>query len=209
MRRAALIGAAVLAVYAAPARAATTEVTVSNFAFAPASVSITPGDTVTWKFAGPDLNHSTTSDPGQAESWDSDPGNSSPVHVVGDTFSHQFAQAGTFTYVCKVHSFMRARVVVGAPGQPAPGGDTTAPRLTTLRASAKRRRVTFKLDEAATVAVKLRGPMRRDSTLAAKRGTNVVKLPAKMKAGRYKLTLTATDAAGNKAPTATVVITIK
>src|SRR3954469_17107668 len=155
MRRAALMGAAVLAVYAAPAHAATTEVTVSNFAFAPASVSITPGDTVTWKFAGPDLNHSTTSNPGQAESCDSDPGNSNPLHVVGDTFSHQFTQAGTFTYVCKVHSFMRARVVVGAAGQPAPEADTTAPRLTTLRASAKRRRVTFKLDEAATVAVKL------------------------------------------------------
>lgn len=210
MRRGALIAAAVLAVYAAPARAATTEVRVANFAFSPSTVTIAPGDTVTWRFSGPDTNHSATSDGGQAEAWDSDPGNPNPNHLIGDTFSHTFSAAGTFGYFCKAHLGMRGRVVVSAPGaQPPPAADTTAPRLTTLRANAQRRRVTFKLDEAATVAVKLRGPTRRDSTLTGRAGTNVVKLPKRMRRGRHTVTLTATDAAGNKAPAAKIVVSVK
>ena len=208
MRRSALIGAAVatMAVFAAPAHAE--DVTVTNFAFTPSTVNIAAGETVTWKFAGPDVNHSATSDSGQAESWDSDPGNSSPSHTVGDDFPHTFTQEGTYTYFCKVHLFMRARVAVGAAGQGPPAGDTTAPQLSTLKANAKRRRVTFKLDEAATVAVKLRGPTRKDQTLNGKAGTNVVKLPKRMKAGRHTVTLTATDAAGNKSPAARVVVPV-
>jgi plastocyanin len=211
MRRLALIAAAVatMAVFAVPARAA--DVTVSNFAFMPSTVNVSPGETVTWKFAGPDVNHSTTSDAGQAESWDSDPGNASPNHTVGDTFPHTFTQAGTYTYFCKVHPFMQARVVVGAAGEPPPPppSDTTAPQLSSLKASVKRRRVTFKLDEPATVAAKLRGPTRKDQTLHGKAGTNVLKLPSRLKQGRYKLTLVATDAAGNKAPTARVSLSVK
>jgi plastocyanin len=219
MRRGALIAAAVLAVYAPSARAATTEVSVANFAFSPSTVNIAPGDTVTWRFAGPDTNHSATSDGGQAETWDSDPNDPTPNHLIGDTFSHTFNAAGSFGYFCKAHPYMRARVVVSAPGVPPPSGggsgtqppagDTAAPRLTTLRANAKRRRVTFKLDEAATVAVKLRGPTRRSSTLSGKAGTNVVKLPSRMRRGRHTVTLTATDAAGNKAPAAKIVVSVK
>jgi plastocyanin len=208
MRRSALIAAVVatMAVFAVPAHAA--DVTVTNFAFAPSTVNVAPGETVTWKFAGPDVNHSATSDPGQAESWDSDPGNSSPSHTVGDTFPHTFTQEGTYSYFCKVHPFMRARVVVGAAGQGPPAGDTTAPQLSTLKANARRRRVTFKLDEPATVAVKLRGPTRKDQTLNGKAGTNVLKLPKRMKPGRHTVTLTATDAAGNKSPAARVVVSV-
>ena len=212
MRRSALIAAAALAISATPADAANTDVTVSNFAFAPAEAKVTPGDTVTWKFTGPDTNHSTTSDAGQAESWDSDPGNPSPNHAVGDTFVHTFTGAGTFTYFCRVHLYMRARVVVsasGGSGPPPPAGDTTAPQLTTVRASLRRRRVTFKLDEPASVAANLRGPVRKDQTLAGKRGTNVLKLPKRMKVGRYTLKLRATDAAGNKSPVAKVALTVK
>ena len=208
MRRSALIAAAAatMAVSAVPAHAA--DVTVTNFAFTPSAVNIAAGETVTWRFAGPDVNHSATSDPGQAESWDSDPGNASPSHTAGDAFPHTFTQPGTYTYFCKVHPFMRARVVVGAAGQGPPAGDTTAPQLSTLKANAKRRRVTFKLDEAATVAVKLRGPTRKDQTLNGKAGTNVLKLPKRMKAGRHTVTLTATDAAGNKSPAARVVVSV-
>jgi plastocyanin len=233
MRRSALIAAVgiVLAVPVAPARAAGADVTVSNFSFTPASVNVDPGDSVTWKFTGPDTNHSTTSDAGQAESWDSDPGNPFPNHVVTDTFAHTFNQVGTYTYFCKVHTYMRARVVVGSGGSPPPSGgggggepppsggggsgtppvtgDTVAPQLSSLKASVKRRRVTFKLDEPAKLAVKLRGPIRKNGTLNGKKGTNVYKLPARMKPGRYTLTLAATDAAGNKSPTAKVVVSVK
>jgi plastocyanin len=222
MRRGALIAAVVLALGAgaAPARAATADVRVSNFEFTPPTVNIAPGDTVTWRFAGPDTNHSTTADSGQAETWDSDPGNPFPNHPTGDTFSHSFNATGTFGYFCRAHTYMRARVVVSAPGAPPPSGggggeppppagDTAAPRLGTLRANARRRRVTYKLDERARVAGKLRGPTRRNYTLNGKAGTNVVKLPKRMRRGRHTLTLTATDTAGNKSPAAKVVVSVK
>jgi plastocyanin len=220
MRRGGLIAAAVLAVFAAPAHAANQDVTVSNFAFTPSPLNITQGDTVTWRFAGPDTNHSTTGDPGQAETWDSDPTNPFPNHAAGDAFTHTFNATGSFTYFCKVHTYMRARVVVSAPGTPPPpggtvgggpppAGDTAAPRLANLKANLRRRRVTFKLDEDATVAAKLRGPTRKNYALDGERGTNVLKLPRRMRSGRHTLTLRATDAAGNKSRSARVTLTVR
>jgi plastocyanin len=235
MRRSVLVALLVLWVFAPASRAATTDVSVANLAFSPAIVQIDPGDTVRWTFAGPDLNHSTTSDAGQAESWDSDPGPASPLHVVGDTFSHTFNSVGSYGYYCRVHSFMRGTVRVGAPpaqqppttgggqpgagepagqpptggaggGQPQPGqpqpqqptADTAAPVFATPRVSVARRRVSFKLDEAASVTGKLRGrKTKRTFTLAGKAGTNVLKLPRSLSGGRYTLALVATDAAGN------------
>jgi plastocyanin len=53
------------------------------------------GDTVHWVW---DTDfHSTTSVPGQAESWDSG------VHSTGFTFDHTFNNVGVFNYFCTVH----------------------------------------------------------------------------------------------------------
>lgn len=209
MRRSALIAAAVLALGAgaAPARAATVEVNVANFAFSPGSVNIAPGDTVTWRFSGPDRDHSSTSDSGQAESWESDPGNPFPNHTTGDTFSHTFNATGTFGYFCRVHPYMRGRVVVGAPGDTS--GDTAPPRISTLRANLRRRRVTYKLSEDATVTGRLRGATRRNYSLDGESGTNVLRLPRRMNKGRNTLTLSARDAAGNRSPASKVVLTVR
>src|SRR5215213_7408094 len=146
MRRLLLGAGLTVLALVAPAWGATSDVDVANFAFTPSSVSIQPGDTVTWHFRGPDLNHSVTSDPGQSESFDSDPGDSSPLHSPADTFSHTFNAAGTFTYVCKVHSFMSGEVVVGGPagGAPSTGGgtptsgDSSPPAISLLRATGGR-----------------------------------------------------------------------
>jgi plastocyanin len=175
-------GLVALALAAAPAHAATTGVDVANFAFKPATVNIAPGDTVTWTFKGPDLNHSVT-----GQGFDSDPGNSMPLHIVGDTFSHTFPDAGTFTYVCKVHSFMTGKVVVGTPPPP----DTTAPVIGGLKV--KGRKVSFSLSEAASVKLTLKG---KTTTHNGKQGRNVIRLK-KLRKGRYTLKLVATDAAGN------------
>src|SRR5919112_4779012 len=129
MRRPLLVAGLLTLALAAPAHAATTGVDVANFAFKPATVNIAPGDTVTWTFKGPDLNHSVTS-----SAFDSDPGNSMPLHVVGDTFSHTFPDAGTFSYICKVHSFMTGKVVVGT----APPPDTTAPVISSLKVKGRK-----------------------------------------------------------------------
>jgi hypothetical protein len=81
--------------------------------------------------------------------------------------------------------------------------------LASLKANARRRRVTFKLDEAARVSAKLRGPTRRNYTLSGKAGTNVLRLPSRMRAGRHTVTLTATDTAGNKSPAARIAVSVK
>jgi plastocyanin len=223
MGRMALIGVLVVGVVASPARAATTDVSVANFEFTPASVQVQPGDTVRWTFAGPDLNHTTTSDSGQAESWESDPGEATFTvnHSPGDQFSHTFNTAGTYGYFCRVHTYMRGTVRVGASSPPPPGGggapppsgggapppsgDTTAPVAGAPRVSVSRRRVTFTLDEAAQVEARLRGPRtRRTLELAGRAGTNVLKLPKRMRPGRYSLRIKATDAAGNASTRPTI-----
>src|SRR5690349_3136872 len=101
---------------AAPAHAA--DVTIKNDSFMPSSITITQGDAVKWTWAGPDTNHSVTASSGQAESFDSDPtGTAFTInHSTGDTFSHTFNATGSFTYFCKVHSFMKGTVKVVLPG---------------------------------------------------------------------------------------------
>lgn len=185
---------------AAPAAAA--DVDIGGFAFSPSSVTVAQGETVTWHFAGPDTNHSVTSDTGQADSWDSDPGRSpsSADHPPGSTYPRRFDKAGSFTYFCKVHPSMKGRVVVnGPPGTPPPA-DTTPPAVTKLTARGARRpkpiAVRFTLSEPASV--RIAAGKKVAVTRAARAGANAIKLPTrKLKRGRVRLTLTATDAAGN------------
>jgi plastocyanin len=218
MRGKGIFALAAAAALAAPASAATSDVHIANFAFAPSTTRIQPGDTVTWHWDGPDLNHSVTSDPGQSASFDSDPGNSSPLHVVGDTFSHTFGSAGTFTYHCKVHSFMHGKVVVGTP--PPPTGGTAAPAISSLRASggrfcrrgaracrAKSTRISFKLSASATLNGKVVSLATGKRVLGLKASGNtganrITFSPRQLKSGSYKITLTATDSAGHRSPAA-------
>ena len=204
MRGTALIGVLALFVVAEPAGAATVDVSVSNFAFAPPESTIQQGDVVTWIWNGPDTNHSTTTNAAGQTTWDSDARNSSPDHQVGDKFSKEFVHLGEFDYFCKVHpTTMTGRVIVKErvqdPTQPV-SPDVVAPTVGTLRVSLKARRVTFNLDEAGTVEGKLRGPrrLRRTLTLAGKVGTNALRLPKRLRAGRYSMRMVATDKAGNK-----------
>src|SRR5439155_23704701 len=75
LRRLALLGAVALAVHAAPAAAATKVVDLGNGnKLTPTAGTISPGDTVTWDWVGPDTDHSPEAFDGQAEYWDADPG---------------------------------------------------------------------------------------------------------------------------------------
>ena len=194
---------------AAPAatQAASSDVSVKNFAFAPTSVTIQVGDSVTWHFDGPDTNHSVTSRAGQADSFDSDPGNSSPLHAPGTTFVHTFNTAGTFSYFCKVHTFMTGKVVVQGP----PGSDVTPPVVSGLKVKpGSTTRVTFKLSEAAKVVISPKrsgGGSPRAVKLSGRAGTNTLK--RKWRAGRYTLSLVATDPSGNRSKTAKARFTVK
>ena len=92
-----------LLLHAAVVMAATNTLQIFNFGFGTNSTSFNPtinlGDTVTWVWASGGVSHSTTAAPGQLESWDS-----GIQTNVGFTFSHTFANLGSYNYYCKVHS---------------------------------------------------------------------------------------------------------
>lgn len=77
---------------------ATVAVTVGpGLTFTPATVTIAPGDTVSWNWAGG--FHTTTSDASTgAEVWDSG-------FMAAGSFSHTFTTAGNWPYYCAIHSF--------------------------------------------------------------------------------------------------------
>lgn len=85
---------------AAPVRG--NQVTIDGFAFQPASLTITAGTTVTW----------TNRDEEPHTVAASDGSFHSPGMGTGAIFTHTFATAGTFDYVCSIHPMMRGTVVV-------------------------------------------------------------------------------------------------
>ena len=91
--------------------------TVRDFAFAPGSVTVDVGDTVTWTNEGP-TPHTATADDGSFDTG---------VFEAGESRSHTFDQAGTFQYFCQPHPQMRGTVTVRAAstggGDGGGGGD--------------------------------------------------------------------------------------
>src|SRR4051794_34829120 len=104
----------------ASAPATSADVTVDDNTFAPATVDVGPGATVTWHWAPGSSTHTVTADPGQAESFD--------VTQSTGTFSHTFTREGRFTYVCRRHSGMQGVVLVRRPSATP---DTTPPATPT------------------------------------------------------------------------------
>jgi plastocyanin len=92
-------------------------VTIPLLAFDPATVTIAPGQTVTWK-NGNDISHVlvertyTVGADGLRTSETPDGAFSLKVDNTGDTVSHTYPKAGTFTYYCSIHKGMNATVTV-------------------------------------------------------------------------------------------------
>ena len=86
--------------------AANGAVTITDFTFAPGTVNVKVGDSVTWLNRGPTVHTATASD----GSFDS--GNM----ARGKSYSKTFTSAGTFSYICTPHPFMKGKVVVTAAG---------------------------------------------------------------------------------------------
>src|ERR1700758_2915033 len=85
-----------------PAAVAGDQVTIDNFAFAPATLTVKAGTTVTW----------TNRDEEPHTVAASDGSFHSPGMGTGATFTHTFSTAGTFNYVCSIHPSMHGTVVV-------------------------------------------------------------------------------------------------
>ena len=221
--RGSVVAAFLVAFGASGASASAADVTISGFEFKPANVTVPLHGTVTWHWAGPDTNHSVTANPGQADSFDSDPGKTPTAadHPPTDTFDHVFNTPGTFTYFCKVHSFMSGKVIVPDPNGPPP--DTTAPKLTGLKGTGGRKCkkgakkckpkptvLRFKLSEAATVKVRAPKHKAANTTRSGKAGSNTIKLSTKkLPPGKWTVKLTATDAAGNSSAAKTVTVKVR
>jgi plastocyanin len=94
----------------------TTQVSIQDFFFSPADVTVEPGTTVTWVNEGT-VPHTVTSDDGQFDSG---------VLMPGDSYTVMFKGQGTITYHCAIHPSMSGSVTVGTPtggasGQPTMG----------------------------------------------------------------------------------------
>ncbi len=80
----------------------THNVTIQNFAFNPASITVRAGDTVVWTNKDP-MGHTITGNNG---------GPSSQTINANGTYSFTFNNVGTFDYHCSIHPSMKGTVIV-------------------------------------------------------------------------------------------------
>ena len=90
-------GEAVVAAAASP-----TTIKIDNFAFAPATLTITAGTTVTWK----------NEDDSPHRIGDKNGAFKSAALDTDETFSHTFASPGEYPYICTIHPYMVGRIIV-------------------------------------------------------------------------------------------------
>ena len=95
-------GEAAVAAAASPAT-----VDIDNFAFAPATLTVTAGTTVIWKNED-DSPHRIGDNNGTFKSAALD---------TDDTFSHTFAAPGEYPYICTIHPYMVGKIVVKPAGK--------------------------------------------------------------------------------------------
>jgi plastocyanin len=88
---------------ASPSGSVQDAVTISGFAFSPASITVPVGTKVTWTNQDT-ATHNIISDDGSTFS--------SPGVPNGGTFSFTFTAAGTFAYHCGIHPSMKGTVIV-------------------------------------------------------------------------------------------------
>jgi plastocyanin len=165
-----------------PASAAEQLVNVIDFEFQPKDLQINPGDTVTWTFTDP--GHTSTSNSGQAERWNSGPA----ANPAGTRFSHTFDTPGRYGYICIPHgTFMTGVVQVGR--------DEFRKSQRSFKQTRRGNSITmrFRLVEPAKVTVNLRGPSRRTATRRRlEPGRHSIKF-ARLREGRYRGTVTFQD----------------
>jgi len=106
LRKLAAVAATIgIAVAVVPAHAATSKtVAVKNNSFSPTAVNLKKGDKVVWKWTQGGVSHNVTPASGGSGSKTSSAKNF--------TFTKTFSKAGTFRYVCTLHSNMKMAVKV-------------------------------------------------------------------------------------------------
>jgi plastocyanin len=95
-------GDAVVAAATSPAT-----VQIDNFAFTPATLTVTAGTTVTWK----------NEDDSPHRIGDKDGTFRSAALDTDDAFSHTFATPGEYPYICTIHPYMVGKIIVKPSGK--------------------------------------------------------------------------------------------
>jgi plastocyanin len=86
------------------AKTAAATVTIDNFAFAPAALTVAPGTKVTWDNKDEEPHTVISADGGLLFK--------SPALDTDDKFSFTFNKPGTYKYFCSVHPHMVGTIVV-------------------------------------------------------------------------------------------------
>jgi len=81
----------------------TYNIEIKGYAFGPSTLNINVGDTIIWTNKD-STQHTVTSDSGGELA--------SPYLSNGNNYSHRFTQAGTFSYHCRPHPYMKGRIIV-------------------------------------------------------------------------------------------------
>jgi plastocyanin len=201
---------------AASADATVRTVDIAN-TFSPAEVTVKVGETVTWTFSTTPHNVKSNS-----PNW----GIATSYLTAPQTSSNTFTAPGEYLYLCQLHgTTMTGKVTVtdeaGTPPPPPPppplseqpfGNDTptltvfekrdkVAPKLDRVKVSRAARglKVGFRLSEAGKITVKAtRGRSVTTRTIEVAKGTRSVTVRG-LKAGRYRVQVSAKDLAGNAA----------
>ena len=173
---------------ASPAVAVDLPVEVVDYEFLPAEREVAVGDTVIWSFTNG--GHTTTAVRGQADKWNSGPATSE----AGTTYQKTFNTPGRFQYICIPHaSFMKGTIEVGED----PEGDTVDRfKGTRLGDNIK---ISFKLNEAATVTYKVKGASRRTVERGRLHPGRHSFRVRNLRDGKYRGTLTLVDDFDKKA----------
>ena len=103
------------------AMAASQAVTMAQYAFAPAALTVHVGDTITWTNRDQAPHDVTTTTAPVALH--------SPTLATGQSWTYTFTQPGTYGYICSIHPDMRAQVIVLAA---APTTTAQRPATTTV-----------------------------------------------------------------------------
>jgi len=181
------------------ARAATSNVSIQNFAFNPQNVSINIGDTVVWTNLD-SIGHSVTGSTG-----------TETICGVGafglnGTCVRTFATAGVFAYHCTPHPFMTGTVTVRAPNTPPIVNLTNPPNNRVFAAPA-----TFSLQAMATDpggAVASVQFLSGTTSLGTITTTPFAVSVTNLIAGAYHFTVIATDNLGARATSAPVNVSV-
>ncbi len=87
----------------APTSGTGNAVNIQNFAFSPATITVSAGTTVTWTNLD-STTHKIVSDSGSELD--------SPNMDNGGVYTHTFSTAGTYAYHCGIHTYMKGTVIV-------------------------------------------------------------------------------------------------